>query len=391
MRLSDGAMAELIALTADERPAVMRALEAGDRDADEAGAPAPDLPVARPITHWQNEPAPAAVLWRDLGEKKPSGDSDEAKDAICSAGEPCILAAPGGSGKSYLTLGLAATAVAAASTKAAFGTSCGLRIRPGPVVLLSYEDRPRRMWHRFRHVAGTDNYNIPENVRANVHVIDPAVPLYEADPDKRLGIRPALGWTALWTAVEKVRPSLVIVDPLSAALEGVSVNEGGAVRRFMAAAADASDRFNVGLMFVAHDTKAARAETRRGGDPGAGAVAGSGVWFDAARAVIYLFMHNATGERMLQALKVNNGQAGWGRALKAIGGSNTGQPFAGFQALGSDLAPDAATNMRGEWEAAVLRDAVERETRAKSDGRAAARTKNGEANGKRRRHGSILD
>ena len=381
MRLSDGAMTELTALTADERTAVMRALEAGDRDADEAGAPAPDLPVARPITHWQNDPAPAAVLWRDLGEEKPSGNSDEAKDAICSAGEPCILAAPGGSGKSYLTLALAATAVGAASAEAAFGTACGLRIRPGPVVLLSYEDRPRRTWHRFRHVAGADNCGIPDEVRINVHVIDPAVPLYEADPDKRLGIRPALGWAALWTAVEKIQPSLVIVDPLSAALEGVSVNEGSAVRRFMAAVADASDRFNVGLLFVAHDTKAARSETRRGGDPGAGAVAGSGVWFDAARAVVYLFTHGATGERLLQALKVNNGQAGWGRALDAIGGSNTGQPFAGFRADGDDLDPDAAMAMRSEWEAASTRDAIERETRAKAEGRAAAKAKNQVENG----------
>ena len=376
MRLSDGAMAELTALTADERTAVIRALEAGDRDADEAGAPAPNLPIARPITHWQNETAPAAVLWRDLGEAKPSGNSDEAKDAICSTGEPCILAAPGGSGKSYLTLALAATAVGAASAEAAFGTACGLRIRPGPVVLLSYEDRPRRTWHRFRYVAGTDNCVIPDEVRANVHVIDPAVPLYEADPDKRLGIRPALGWAALWTAVEKVQPSLVIVDPLSAALEGVSVNEGSAVRRFMAAVADASDRFNVGLMFVAHDTKAARSETRRGGDPGAGAVAGSGVWFDAARAVVYLFTHGATGERLLQALKVNNGRAGWGRALDAIGGNNTGQPFAGFRADGDDLDPEAATAMRSEWEAALTREATERDTRAKAEGRVAAKAKN---------------
>ena len=376
MRLSDGAMAELTALTADERTAVMRALDAGDRDADEAGAPAPDLPVARPITHWQNQPAPAAVLWRDLGETNPSGNSDEAKDAICSAGEPCILAAPGGSGKSYLTLALAATAVAATSTEAAFGTACGLRIRPGPVVLLSYEDRPRRTWHRFRYVAGADNCHIPDEAQANVHVIDPAVPLYEADPDKRLGIRPALGWTALWTAVEKVQPSLVIVDPLSAALEGVSINEGSAVRRFMAAVADASDRFDVGFMFIAHDTKAARSETKRGGDPGAGAVAGSGVWFDAARAVIYLFTHGATGERLLQALKVNNGRAGWGRALDAIGGRNTGQPFAGFRAEGDDLDPEAATAMRSEWEAASTREATERDTRAKAEGRAAAKARN---------------
>ncbi len=143
-----------------------------------------------------------------------------------------------------------------------------------------------------------------------MHVIDPAAPLYEADPDTRLSIRPAMGWAALWTAVEEIRQSLVIVDPLSATLEGVSVNEGSAVRRFMAAVADASDRFDVGLVFVAHDTKAVCNETRRGSDPGAGAVAGSGVWFDAARAVVYLFSHGATGERLLQALKVNKGRAG---------------------------------------------------------------------------------
>ena len=288
----------------------MRALEAGDRDADAAGAPANDLPVARPITHWRNSPAPTTVLWRDIGEVAPSGTADEVKDAICSSGEPCIIAAPGGSGKSYLTLGLAATAVGAASCDAAFGTACGLRVRPGPVVLLSYEDRPRRTWHRFRHVASSDNCNILDDAQASVHVIDPAAPLYEADPETRLGIRPAMGWAALWTAVEMIKPSLIIVDPLSAALEGVSVNEGSAVRRLMAAVADASDRFDVGIVFVAHDTKAARAETKRGGDPGAGAVAGSGVWFDAARAVIYLFTNSETNERLLQALKVNNGRAG---------------------------------------------------------------------------------
>ena len=373
MRLSDGAMAELTELTPEERVSVMRALEAGDRDADAAGASAPDVPVARPITHWRNSPAPTAVLWRDIGAAAPAGTADEAKDAICSSGEPCIVAAPGGSGKSYLTLALAATAVGAASSNGTFGTACGLRVRPGPVVLLSYEDRPRRTWHRFRHVAGADNCNIPDDAQANVHVIDPAAPLYEADPETRLGIRPAMGWAALWTAVETIKPSLIIVDPLSAALEGVSVNEGSAVRRFMAAVADASDRFNVGIVFVAHDTKAARAETRRGGDPGAGAVAGSGVWFDAARAVIYLFTNGATSERLLQALKVNNGRAGWGRALDAIGGSDTGQPFAGFRAYGDDLVPSTVASLRGEWETASLREAVERETRAKAEGRAAAK------------------
>ena len=149
----------------------------------------------------------------------------------------------------------------------------------------------------------------------------------------------------------------------------------------MGAVADASDHFDVGFVFVAHDTKAARNETRRGGDPGAGAVAGSGVWFDAARAVVYLFLHGATGERLLQALKVNNGRAGWGRVLDALGGSNTGQPFAGFQAGGDDLDPAAATTLRGEWDAGQIREAVERETRAKAKGRAAAKARNTVKNG----------
>ena len=65
-----------------------------------------------------------------------------------------------------------------------------------------------------------------------MHVIDPAAPLYDADPETRLGIRPAMGWAALWTAVEAIKPSLIIVDPLSAALEGVSVNEGSAGQLF---------------------------------------------------------------------------------------------------------------------------------------------------------------
>jgi hypothetical protein len=67
--------------------------------------------------------------------------------------------------------------------------------------------------------------------------------------------------------------------------------------------------------------------------------------------------------------------------LVAIGGSDTGQPFAGFRADGEDLDPDAAMAMRSEWEAAWTRDAIERETRAKAEGRAAAKAKNQVGNG----------
>ena len=48
---------------------------------------------------------------------------------------------------------------------------------------------------------------------------------------------------------------------------------------------------------------------------------------------MYLFTHGVTGERLLQALKVNNGRTGWGRALDAIGGGDTGQPFCGISSV----------------------------------------------------------
>ena len=77
--------------------------------------------------------------------------------------------------------------------------------------------------------------------------------------------------------------SMVVIDPASAALDSVSMNESGPVRAFMGALAREAKAAGCGVLVVAHDTKAARNAARDGGDRGAGAVAGSATWFDAPR------------------------------------------------------------------------------------------------------------
>lgn len=112
-------------------------------------------------------------------------------------------------------------------------------------------------------------------------------------------------------------------------------DEGGAARACMRDLARLSTDTGAGVLLVAHDTKAARNEAKAGGNPGAGAVAGSGQWFDAARGVLYL---HGGGARMLECVKCNHGRAGWGVELGEVGGEG-GRPFRGF--------------VRGAWVAGV--------------------------------------
>ncbi len=74
---------------------------------------------------------------------------------------------------------------------------------------------------------------------------------------------------------------------------------------------------------------------RGGEDPGAGAVAGSATWFDAARGVLYL-SRDADGRRRLDCLKANHGASGWSVPIRARI-SACGR-FEGFEA-DSDPAP----------------------------------------------------
>ena len=94
---------------------------------------------------FANEDQPAPVLWRDPGPL--DTDDSTPADAVLSVGEIAILSSAGGLGKSTITLQIAAAAVR--SKGSCYGTACGLRMAPGPVVIVSYEDSPVRIAHRL--------------------------------------------------------------------------------------------------------------------------------------------------------------------------------------------------------------------------------------------------
>ena len=254
---------------------------------------------------------PPPVIWLD--------ENTDGTDAILSVGEVAIVASPGGVGKSTLTLSLAIAAVT--PSKSAYTATCGLRIRHGPTVLISYEDSIGRIAARIKRMAPS----FPKQV----HVWTDAGPLFVSR--EHGGAGPAHAWRALWNRIATLSPSLVAIDPVSAALHGVSLNESGPVRAFMRALAIEALAVQCGVLLVAHDTKAARNSSREGDNPGAGAVAGSATWFDAARGVMYMIRTNTA--RHLMAVKSNYGRAGWSIALHER--TNEAGEFAGFEVSNS--------------------------------------------------------
>ena len=283
------------------------AIAAASAETDEAAArkrfervtiPAP--PAAAPVlaelsASDASEPAP--VLWRDSTQRN--------SDALLCQGEVAILASPGGLGKSTLVLELACAAVRVSASaplgQERYGVACGLRVRAGPVALVSYEDSRGRIAARVSRMQ-------PSGFPSGIHVWPDPGPLFVGDD--RGAAAPSASWPGLWDAIRSVKPSMVVVDPASAALDGVSLNDSGPVRAIMRALAVEATAAACGVLVVAHDTKAARNEARAGNDPGAGAVAGSATWFDAARGVLYM-TREGDSARELRCIKANYGRSGW--------------------------------------------------------------------------------
>ena len=180
------------------------------------------LTTARDVFHL---PQPAPVLWRDPDPRTDPGEVD----AVLSVGEVAILASAGGLGKSCLTLALAVETATAAEAGREYGNACGLRVKAGGAV-----------------------------TRCDA-------------------------WPRLWEEIKAARPSLVIVDPVSAALADADTSQTGPARTFLRLLSQEAATAGCGVLLVAHDTKSARNLAMAGQDPGAGAVAGSAAWYDGAR------------------------------------------------------------------------------------------------------------
>ena len=286
------------------------------------------------LEEWEGSEPPARVLWQTLPE---SVRKERWPSEALAVGEVTLLSAPGGTGKSYLTLALAkAAAVAANDENRTEGYACGLTIRAGSTVLVSYEDSAVRLYHRLSALRVDDGPGKRPRKGGNwagqIHLWEEAEPLWIADPDLRGESGPSASWAPLWQRVRTLRPALVVIDPASVALANLSTSEGVPVRAFLRALAWEAEAAGTGILLVAHDTKAARNATRWGGDPGAGAVAGSASWFDAARNVLYL-RRISEAERLLESLKSNHGRPGWGAVLaEASEGEGQAVSYLGLEA-----------------------------------------------------------
>ena len=268
-------------------------------------------PLFEDVSKYATAPQPAPVLWRDPGPTVPDPGADpERCDAVLSAGEVAILASAGGIGKSTL---VAAELVSAALTGADLGTdygaACGLRVVPGPVALVSYEDAAVRLARRLTW---------PNNGKAPPGLYSWPNPPSLWVADHGAGSRPCAEWEALWRNVSDLGARLVVIDPVSAALADVSTNDTGPVRAFLRALTAEAEAAGVGVLLVAHDTKAARNAAAHGEDPGAGVVAGSAAWYDGARGVLSLMREPVVGsdDRLLECVKANYGRTGWGARLR---------------------------------------------------------------------------
>ena len=327
----------------------------GVADAAAAGHVAPEeLPR---LADFLGQPAPTAAIWRDAPNFADGATLARGRDVIASVGEPAVLAAPGKSGKSYLALDLALAAAVAAETGAPYGAACGLRARAGDTVIRSYEDRAVRMAARLKtlirrlEVGGAAAHaEVLHAAARRIRIAVDPEPLCTPGDSRAYSVATSEDvWPAFWGGVKAAGPALVILDPLSALAGGANLNDGGTARYVMGKIAAESERTGAGVLIIAHDTKGARNEAKAGGDPGAGAVSGSGTWFDAARGVVYLYRNpEHADQRMLVCLASNHGRDGWGAALdKAM--PAPGDDFAGYVMTGKSLEPDAVDAAKAEW------------------------------------------
>ncbi len=301
--------------------ALLAAVENSARRLGELVSGTAAAPVVVSAAEYADHPQPAPVLWRD----DPAHPDSTDVDAVLSVGEVALLASAGGLGKSTLVLELASAAVAGAELGAASMAACGLAVAAGPVVLASFEDAPARIAQRLKWCnAG--------KVPAAVHVAPDPAPLWVAAADRGGESHPGPDWDRLWRAVREIGARLVVIDPVSVALADVSTSETSPVRAFLRAVTAEAEAARAGVLLVAHDTKAARDDARKGEDPGAGAVAGSAAWYDGARGVLALTRNG--DDRLLRCVKANYGRTGWGaRLVERLG---PGGAFRGLE-LGARL------------------------------------------------------
>ena len=298
-----------------------------------------DVLIAPPF----DDPPPPPILWRQPADGQPDW-----KDPFLAEGEVAVLSGPGKAGKSTVALAIA-RAMAHGSTAEPHGQACGLNVAKGAFVFLGYEDAARILAQRMLWYGDIGYWG-------HARLVAAPEPLWHADPDDPRTSRPSPWWNRFWNAVRAWGARLVVVDPAAVAFAGAS-NDGAQVRAFIAAVRAQAEALDLGVLILAHDTKAARSETFHSGLPGAGAVQGSSQWTDGTRGLLHLArlpkerrIEYADKAVLLQCVHSNYGPSDWGMVLEP-------QYAQDGRWHGVGPSPVERIDNVGEWAAQAKRDA----------------------------------
>ena len=272
------------------------------------------LSAALGMRPLQEQRAPVALNSIQENLPQPILQASGLGGAVLSEGTVCLLAGAGGVAKSTLALHIA-LGIAMAPNDGELHRLHGniFNGRGGPVLMVSFENVPGVLGWYGRKLAGL----IDEGRRSgateamsHVHVLDfVGYPLFGpveshgAHYNTRPG--PLPGWTDLWAAADKLKPRLVVIDPALSAFVGDSIGIAP-VREFLDALVGKARERSLGVLVVAHSTKAAR-HTQISDPYDPGLVAGSAAWLDGVRGV--LTMQREDSERALRIAKANYGPA----------------------------------------------------------------------------------
>ena len=284
----------------DETAALIQAL-------DTALAAPSDSLVRQVLAPWIPKTAPRLV---DLGEAARDTQPEQligyGKGSLLAAGEVLVLAGAGGVGKSTLACQLALEAATAPAEGQEH--TAGLTVASGNVVILSYEDRRWRVWHRVQRIAKA----LKKGKEATAWAMGGGIgvcgaagfPLFGVEGGSHIGQAPQrlAVWRPLWDAIAARAPRLVVIDPCLCAFNGDDARVS-AVRSFLDAVRQEVEPLGAGVLMIAHTTKAARKPQDNGIDPGA--VSGSAAWTDAARAALLLSREDDGDLWRLKSIKVN--------------------------------------------------------------------------------------
>ena len=260
-----------------------------------------------PLASFKDVPRAPRVIWRN-GHY----------GALLSEGEVAILSGAGGVGKSYFSLALAWAASSFQDDVLGFG------VRPGKVVITSYEDRAPKVAYRAGMIAGRRTLaDVPGDLPDALMVVPQPPPLWESTDVRQTG--PSREWGDYWSMIGEIKPSFVIIDPLLSATPGLELNDAAGSRAFVQAVAHEAEEIGTAVLMVAHSNKTARGNPM---EAGAGAISGSGQLFDACRGALFAFNHGKG--MMVTCIKANDGPKDWGVLMGPDMRGAEGKIFAGW-------------------------------------------------------------